>query len=168
MEDVRNLKISDAEKNRLLIKRLNNRPNAMATYGQAKLTPEQMKDIFDQQFEMLVGKYNELCELLARLNEIYATDEELEGVKGVSGQMTILSSNWGQNVNGITVTKRFTELGENDVILIYPSTPADRDAMTKAGVYVATENIGQSVTFFAEEKPDNDISVMYFIVRGAA
>ena len=62
MEDARKYKISETEKNRLLIKNVNDRPNAMATFGKAKLTPEQTKDLFDKQFEILVERHNGLCD----------------------------------------------------------------------------------------------------------
>lgn len=62
MEDAKKYKISETEKNRLLIKNLNDRPNAMATFGKAKLSPDQIKDIFDRQFEILVERHNGLCD----------------------------------------------------------------------------------------------------------
>ena len=72
MEDVTKLKISNVEKERLLIKNLNNRPNAMATYGQAKMSSTEAKDVFDKQFELTVKRHNELCD------EVGAIAEEVE------------------------------------------------------------------------------------------
>lgn len=72
MEDITKLKISNVEKERLLIKNLNNRPNAMATYGQAKMSSTEAKDVFDKQFELTVKRHNELCD------EVGAIAEEVE------------------------------------------------------------------------------------------
>ena len=62
MQDINELKITEAEKARLLIKNANNRPNAMATYGQAKKSSSDVKDMFDQQFEFIAGRFNKFCE----------------------------------------------------------------------------------------------------------
>ncbi len=62
MEDLKSVKISETEKNRLLIKNVNNRPNAMTSFGKAKLTAEQTKDLFDKQFELMVARHNGLCD----------------------------------------------------------------------------------------------------------
>ena len=62
MQDINELKITEAEKARLLIKNANNRPNAMATYGQAKKSSSDVKDMFDQQFEFVVERFNKLCD----------------------------------------------------------------------------------------------------------
>lgn len=53
------MKITNTEKNKLLIKNYNNRPNSVASFGGAKLSPTGMKDVFDKQFEFLVQKHNE-------------------------------------------------------------------------------------------------------------
>ena len=69
MEDVTKLKISNVEKERLLIKNLNNRPNAMATYGQAKMSSAETKEVFDKQFELAVERHNNLCDKVENLDE---------------------------------------------------------------------------------------------------
>ena len=62
MNEIKNCRISEVEKNKLLIKRVNDRPNSMATYGQSKLNAEQTKDLFDKQFELSVERHNKLCD----------------------------------------------------------------------------------------------------------
>ena len=69
MEDVTKLKISNVEKERLLIKNLNNRPNAMATYGQAKMSSTEAKDIFDKQFEFLAERFNNMVDSVAAVDD---------------------------------------------------------------------------------------------------
>lgn len=68
MEDVTKLKISNVEKERLLIKNLNNRPNAMTTYGQAKMSSTEAKDIFDKQFEFLAERFNNMADSVAAVD----------------------------------------------------------------------------------------------------
>ena len=94
MEDVTKLKISNVEKERLLIKNLNNRPNAMATYGQAKMSSTEAKDIFDKQFEFLTERFNNMVDSVAavdnKLDEFMsdvssAFDEIHEYAEGIIG-----------------------------------------------------------------------------------
>ena len=66
-------KITEAEKERLLIKNLNDRPNSLATYGRAKMSSEQLKDVFDKQFILLVQKFNEACDELGLLGASHET-----------------------------------------------------------------------------------------------
>ena len=56
------VKISEVDIQKRLIKNLNDRPNAAATYGGAKKSATDMKDVFDEQFVFLAGKHNELVE----------------------------------------------------------------------------------------------------------
>ena len=69
-----NCKISEAEAERVLVKRVNNRPNAMATYGIAKMGPTDTKDIFDKQFALVKEKHNLLVDKTA---EIYQEQEQI-------------------------------------------------------------------------------------------
>ena len=62
-------KITNTEKNKLLIKNYNDRPNALATYGRSKLNGQEVKDIFDKQFEFLVEKHNEVEETAEKLDK---------------------------------------------------------------------------------------------------
>ena len=170
MDDIKNLKISETEKERLLITRLNNRPNAMATYGQAKLTPEQMKEVFDQQFKLIVDRYNSLCDMLALLDDTYATDKQLEAgvksAKGASGNVSIVPAMWSNNSNGITSSLMFPNLGANDMIMFSPASPEDKEKIVKYDLFIQAETIGQTVNFYASQEPTEPISLFYFIARG--
>lgn len=55
-------KITNTERDKLLIKNVSNRPNAMATFGESKLDPTQTKDLFDRQFVLSVEKHNQLVD----------------------------------------------------------------------------------------------------------
>ena len=57
-----NSRISETKKNSLLIKNLNNRPNASATYGRGGMSADEVKDVFDKQFLCLVEAHNALVE----------------------------------------------------------------------------------------------------------
>ena len=59
---MKDYKISETEANRVLVKNYNDRPNALASYGQAKKTGEQTKDIFDRQFQLVKEKHNLLAD----------------------------------------------------------------------------------------------------------
>lgn len=52
--------ITDVDVQKRLIKNLNDRPNAAATYGGAKKSANDIKAAFDEQFEFLADKHNEL------------------------------------------------------------------------------------------------------------
>lgn len=77
---MKDCRITEAEAARVLIKNANDRPNALATYGEAKKNSNETKDLFDRQFELVKQKHNEMCEEVSReselLNERMATAEE--------------------------------------------------------------------------------------------
>lgn len=56
-----NYYISETEALKVLVKNVNDRPNALATYGDAKKTGTETKDIFDRQFHLVKEKHNALC-----------------------------------------------------------------------------------------------------------
>lgn len=89
MQDVKSLKISESEVRRLLIKNVNNRPNALATYGKGKMDATAAKDLFDKQFELITAKFNELCDLISEFDEDYASAEELtNAIKAVQDNLS--------------------------------------------------------------------------------
>ena len=69
-----NYKISNADIQKRLIKNLNDRPNASATYGGAKKNATQVKDAFDEQFEFLAGEHNKLVDGIGPIGQ-YAINE---------------------------------------------------------------------------------------------
>ena len=59
---MKDCRISESEANKVLVKNLNDRPNALATYGIAKKDGAETKDIFDKQFKLVKEKHNLLYE----------------------------------------------------------------------------------------------------------
>jgi uncharacterized protein YoxC len=55
-----NARITDQEKQARLIQNLADRPNAMSSYGRAKMSAEDVKKAFDDQFILVVDKHNVL------------------------------------------------------------------------------------------------------------
>jgi prefoldin subunit 5 len=55
-----NARITDQEKQAKLIQNLADRPNAMSSYGRAKMSAEDVKKAFDDQFILVVDKHNVL------------------------------------------------------------------------------------------------------------
>lgn len=62
MSEKKIYKISETEAERVLVKNVNDRPNALASYGIAKKTPTDTKDIFDKQFRLVQEKHNLLAD----------------------------------------------------------------------------------------------------------
>lgn len=69
MIQMKDCRISEVEASRVLMKNVNDRPNALAAYGIAKQTGNDMKDMFDRQFRMLQEKHNALCGEVEALNQ---------------------------------------------------------------------------------------------------
>ena len=65
---MKDCRISEVEASRVLMKNVNDRPNALAAYGIAKQTGNDMKDMFDRQFRMLQEKHNALCGEVEEIN----------------------------------------------------------------------------------------------------
>lgn len=162
--------ISASDLKRLSIKNVNNRPNALATYGQAKMNATEAKELFDRQFELVAAKFNELCELISKLNDTFTTDAELtkgvESAKGKSGFVEIVASDWSVTDEGVTATKELADLGDNDLVLFSPSSPADKERVMENDLFILPENIGNTVTFYAAKNPTETITLFYFITRG--
>lgn len=69
---MKDCRISEVEAGRVLIKNVNDRPNALAAYGIAKQTGNDMKDMFDRQFRLLQEKHNMLCDTIEEINSLLA------------------------------------------------------------------------------------------------
>ena len=82
-------------------------------------------------------------------------------VLGTSGTVTLTVASWTDGVCTLTVD----EMGENDAIFFTPSTKADKTALEDADVFIGTA--GQTVTLEANTTPTADITLDYFITRGA-
>ena len=84
-----------------------------------------------------------------------------ESIYGTSGTVTLTAANWSDGAYTLTVD----DLGENDAIFFTPATKADKTALEDASVFIGAE--GQTVTLEADTTPTADITLDYFIVRGA-
>ena len=73
-----NARISDQEKQAKLIQNLADRPNAMNSYGRAKMSAKDVKIAFDDQFILVVGKHNALLEITEDVLEDEDTRKESE------------------------------------------------------------------------------------------
>ena len=86
--DFEKLKITEDEFAAVKIANSADRPNAMSTYGGAKKSPADVKRMFDKAPELLVGKHNELTEVVedhdGKIREVYNALKrgELKGEKG--------------------------------------------------------------------------------------
>lgn len=130
-----NCKISEAEAERVLVKRVNNRPNAMATYGMAKMGPTDTKDIFDKQFALVKEKHNLLVDKTAdiyqeqermseqvnvhneRLNDI---EDELDNINDEETDPTV--PDWAKRPNKPSYSKDEVGLGNVDNVRQYSAS----------------------------------------------
>ena len=69
--DFNKIKISDTEKESLKISNLADRPNAPNSYGKAKMSAQDIKQAFDNQFDLLVNQHNQLVDGQGSLGEMY-------------------------------------------------------------------------------------------------
>lgn len=78
-------RITDVEAAKVLIKNVNDRPNALATYGEAKKTPTQVKDLFDRQFLLVKEKHEALADVVEETEE--SIEEMTDRVSGLEKKM---------------------------------------------------------------------------------
>lgn len=86
----------------------------------------------------------------------------IESVKGTSGTITLLAANWSNN----NYTLSLAQLGASNALFVTPSTTADQEAASNAGIFFDPNPQGITVTVTAETTPSTDISFEYFIARG--
>lgn len=110
-------KITNTEKNALLLKRVNNRPNALVTYGTGKLNGTETKDLFDKQFELVVERHNELCDDVEAVEQSFADhkqsvdeiiEEQNEAIEQKHTQQDEVINGLGQQVSDFD--ERVTDL----------------------------------------------------------
>lgn len=70
MADINSAKILQSERERLYIRNVGDRPNAMNSYQKTKMTAQEVKGLFDKQFDFLADKHNIL------LNEVIGSEGE--------------------------------------------------------------------------------------------
>lgn len=90
-----------------------------------------------------------------------AVTEALSAVRGLSGTATLLANDWVNNEQSLVLS----ELGDDDAVFFYPSSSTDKELLESANVFVSASY--STVTFSAETIPSSDISLYYFIARGA-
>jgi hypothetical protein len=173
-----NCKISEVEAERVQVKRVNNRPNAMATYGMAKMGPNETKDIFDKQFALVKEKHNLLVDKTAdiyqeqermseqvsdhseRLNDI---EDSVDSLYGASGSVVINGAAW----SGAIASVKINGIGAHDMIIFSPATEADRALLNKYSIFIDPVVTDGIVKLTAKSVPAEDITLVYFIGRGA-
>lgn len=169
MED---FKISNEEKNRVLVKNVSDRPNALTSYGEAKKGPTETKDIFDKQFALMIAKHNALCDGVVEMvstirEEAKKMGEELEEsvakAYGESGEVTITLSAW-KNMEALIAVEG---IGKNDMIIFSPKTAADRHVLNSASVFISPEVTDGMIKITALRELSDDVVLVYFISRGA-
>jgi hemerythrin-like domain-containing protein len=83
-------RITDAEAAKVLIKNVNDRPNALATYGEAKMSPTQVKDLFDRQFLLVKEKHEALADVVEETEE--SIGEMTDRVSGLEDKIEDIGS----------------------------------------------------------------------------
>lgn len=106
---MKDCKITEAEAARVLMKNVNDRPNALATYGEAKKNSGETKALFDRQFELVKQKHNEMCEEVSRESELLngrmaTTEETASEAAAAAGNAITASSSAVDTANTATDT----------------------------------------------------------------
>ena len=90
-------------------------------------------------------------------------DARLAGRLGKGGSVTLLASAWsGENTQTVSVG----DAGDDDMVIFYPSTAAEREYCGLYGVFVSPESENGYFTVSARAKPESDISMRYYVMRG--
>ena len=100
-------RITDAEAAKVLIKNVNDRPNALATYGEAKMTPTQVKDLFDRQFLLVKEKHEALADVVEEtenavgemVDKVAELEEKVEGAEAVASDAANEAANATDTAN---------------------------------------------------------------------
>jgi len=80
---------------------------------------------------------------------------------GKGGSVVLYADAWENS----TQTIEINGLRENDAVLFTPLTVQDKANMDSSNLF--TSSNGSLVTFVASSAPTTDISMKYFVVRGA-
>jgi chaperonin cofactor prefoldin len=86
MAEFKDSYITEEERKALLIQNLADRPNAMSSYGRAKMSAEDLKKAFDKQFNLVVGRHNLLHESVEEIRG-EAQTERLESRENRTGTL---------------------------------------------------------------------------------
>lgn len=80
MADINSAKILQSERERLYIRNVGDRPNAMNSYQKTKMTAQEVKGLFDKQFDFLADKHNIL------LNEVIGSEGERQEMENARAE----------------------------------------------------------------------------------
>ena len=90
-------------------------------------------------------------------------DAKLSGRLGEGGGVMLLASKWSdENAQAITIAG----LGDDDMVIFYPTTADDREYCGYYGVFVSPESEGGAFAVTARAKPAADIALRYYVIRG--
>ena len=107
-------RITDAEAAKVLIKNVNDRPNALATYGEAKMTPTQVKDLFDRQFLLVKEKHEALADVVEETENAVGemVDKVAELEEKVKGAEAVASDAANEAANATDTANRAREIAD--------------------------------------------------------
>lgn len=90
------------------------------------------------------------------------TYQEMKGIVGLNGSITLSASNWVDGKQTITIPN----VGENDFITFFPASSEDNYPVCLYMVYCDVDAIDGAVVFNAIETPPSDINLRYYVNRG--
>lgn len=91
-------------------------------------------------------------------------DEQLVKNLGFGGTCTVQAGKWVGKAQKVSVP----DLGEDDLIIFYPMTRADRGIIANCGVFIEPQVSGGEIRFTVAEEPSLDLTLSYFITKGRA
>lgn len=148
---MKDCRISESEANKVLVKNLNDRPNALATYGIAKKDGAETKDIFDKQFKLVKEKHNLL----------YEETKAIEGRMDVHEEMVQSQIEGHRTEVGEAVSR--AEANSSEAINIARSLRAEADA----GAFKGDKgDKGDKYTLTEEDKDELVLRVMAALPNG--
>ena len=88
--------------------------------------------------------------------------QEMKGIVGLNGSITLSASNWVDGKQTITIPN----VGENDFITFFPASADDNYSVSLYMVNCDVDAIDGAVVFNAIETPPSDIGLRYYVNRG--
>ena len=112
----------------------------------------------------LAAQDKKIAEQNSTINtRLTAQDKKIAGRIGDGGSVTLATSKWSSE-NSQTVT--IADIGDDDLVIFYPSTANDREYCGLYGVFISPESVGNSFAITARERPKQSILLEYYIIRG--
>ena len=91
-----------------------------------------------------------------------ATYQEMKGIVGLNGSITLSASKWVDGKQTIIIPN----VGENDFITFFPASADDNYSVSLYMVNCDVDAIDGAVAFNAIETPPSDINLRYYVNRG--